>query len=341
MTEADLERARAGDERAFGVLTEPHRRELRVHCYRMLGSFQDAEDAVQETLVAAWRRLDTFEQRASLRSWLYSIATHRCLNALRNSSRRPRRAGPELPFEPPPPTRMSEVTWLEPYPDRLLDELADQQPSPEARYETREAVGLAFVTALQRLPTRQRSVLVLRDVLGFRAAEVAGMLDLTDATVNSALQRARAALERRVPAGAERAPLPDSPAERQLADAFADAFERGDVNGVVSLLTDDAWVSMPPEPHEYQGHAVIADFLEHTGVRARAHAGRTSRLVPTRANGQPAWANYLATPNAPVLRFSGVLVLTLRGGRIDALTRFGLPELFEPFGLPAQLALIA
>jgi RNA polymerase sigma-70 factor (TIGR02960 family) len=166
VTNSELERARAGDEHAFGMLTEPHRRELHVHCYRMLGSFHDAEDAVQETLVAAWRRLGTFEQRASLRAWLYAIATHRCLNALRDASRRPRPAS-ELPFEPPPPTRLGEVTWLEPYPDRLLDELADPHASPEARYETREAVGLAFLTAVQRLPARQRAVLVLRDVLAF------------------------------------------------------------------------------------------------------------------------------------------------------------------------------
>ena len=237
VTEPMLARARAGDEDAFRALTDPHRRELQLHCYRILGSVHDAEDALQETLVSAWRGLDRFEERASLRAWLYRIATNRCLNVLRDSARRPhgRPATGGLPFDPPPPTRMGEVLWLEPYPDVLLDALPDAAPGPEARYETREAVGLAFVTALQRLPPRQRAVLVLRDVLGFRAAEVADMLDTSEATVNSALQRARAALEARLPPARERAPAPDSPAERALAGSFADAFEAGDVDRVVAL----------------------------------------------------------------------------------------------------------
>ncbi len=189
MTQSTLSRAREGDEHAFRDLTAPYRRELQVHCYRLLGSLQDAEDALQETLVSAWRGLDGFEGRASLRSWLYRIATNRCLNMLRDDTRRPQPGG--LPFEPPPPTRLSELSWLQPYPDQLLEGLPDTAPGPEARYEITESVGLAFITALQRLSPRQRTVLVLRDVLGFRAAEVAETLDASEATVNSALQRAR------------------------------------------------------------------------------------------------------------------------------------------------------
>src|SRR4051812_33940718 len=273
MTEPTLARARAGDQAAFAALTDPYRRELQLHCYRMLGSLQDAEDALQETLVSAWRGLDRFEARASLRAWLYRIATNRCLNLLRDSARRPQGPTP-LPFEPPPPTRMGELPWLQPYPDVLLDE----SPGPEARYETREAVGLAYITALQRLPERQRAVLVLRDALGFSAAEVAGMLDTSEPSVNSALQRARAALEARM-APRERAPAPGSARERELVSGFADAFEAGDIERVVALLTDDAWVTMPPEPHEYQGREAIADFLHHASARV-AGRGRRTILVP-------------------------------------------------------------
>jgi RNA polymerase sigma-70 factor (ECF subfamily) len=208
-----LARARAGDGEAFWQLVEPHRHELQVHCYRVLGSQADAEDLLQETLLAAWQGLPGFAERASLRSWLYRIATNRCLNALRDSRRRPR-AAPALPFEMPEPTRRGETLWLEPYPDTLLDGLAETAPGPEARFETKEAVTLAFVAALQRLPPRQRAVLVLRDVLGFHAAEVAGMLESSEVSVNSALQRARAALETRLPTDRKRPPLPRSPRAR-------------------------------------------------------------------------------------------------------------------------------
>src|SRR5689334_15352378 len=181
MGQSLLARAAQGEQEAFRELTDPYRRELQLHCYRILGSLQDAEDALQETLVAAWGALDRFEERASVRTWLYRIATNFCLNHRRDAARRPRAA---LPFTPPPPTRLGEVTWLEPYPDALLDGLPDRAPGPDARYETREAVGLAFVTALQRLPARQRVALVLRDVLGFRAAEAAEVLETSEATVN-------------------------------------------------------------------------------------------------------------------------------------------------------------
>jgi RNA polymerase sigma-70 factor (TIGR02960 family) len=330
VNEPTLARARAGHQDAFGELTRPYRRELQLHCYRMLGSLQDAEDAVQETLVSAWRGLDRFEERSSLRAWLYRIATNRCLNFLRDSARRPAPAA--LPFEPPAPTRMGDVLWLEPYPDALLEELPDAAPGPDARYEAREAVGLAFITALQRLPERQRAVLVLRDSLGFSAAEVASILDSTEASVNSALQRARAALDARLPPARERAPAPGSARERKLVSGFADAFENGDVERIVALLTDDAWVTMPPEPYEYQGPAKIAEFL-YDAARA-GRRGRGARLVPTRANGQPALAHYIREPGAPTARAAGVFVLTLEGDRISVLARFGGAHLVRRFGLP-------
>src|SRR5262245_55015217 len=262
VTESTLSLARTGDDEAFRALTDPYRRELHVHCYRILGSVQDAEDMVQETLLAAWRGLEQYEERDSLRAWLYRIATNRCLNALRDSRRRPRKA-PGLPFEVPEPTRRGEPLWLEPYPDALLEGLAETAPGPEARYETKEAVTLAFVAALQHLPPRQRAVLILRDVLGFQAAEVAEMLESTAVSVNSALQRARAALETRLPADRERPPLPRSPRERELAGRFADAVESGDVDGMVAVLTDDALLTMPPLPLIYQGREAIAAFLGH------------------------------------------------------------------------------
>src|SRR4051812_7605673 len=331
MTEQALERARGGDEAAFRALTDPYRRELHVHCYRILGSVQDAEDAMQETLLAAWRGLEGFEERASLRAWLYRIATNRCLNALRASARRPQRGWERLPFEPPEPTRLGEPLWLEPYPDTLLEDLPDATAGPEARYETKEAVGLAFVSGLQRLAPRQRAVLVLRDVLGFQAGEVAAMLDTSEVSVNSALQRARAALEERLPADRARAPLPRSAAERDLVARFAAAFESDDVDGVIAMLTDDAWVTMPPEPYEYHGPEAIARFLSD---RVVSRAGRGVRLVPTRANGQPAFGHYMEDPHAPIGRSAGVLVLTLEGDRIAAITRFGGSGVMAQFGLP-------
>ncbi len=333
MTESTLTQARAGDEHAFRALTEPYRRELQVHCYRMLGSLQDAEDALQETLLAAWRGLDGFEERASLRAWLYRIATNRCLNVLRDSSRRPQEARP-LPFEPPPPTRMGETLWLEPYPDILLEGVPDSAPGPEARLETRESIGLAFVTALQRLAPRQRAVLVLRDVLGYRASEVASMLDTTEVSVNSALQRARTTVEALAPARRDRAPLPQPGPERELVARFADAFEEGDLDRVLALLTDDAWVTMPPEPLEYQGHQAIAAFLSHA---FEARWQTRHRLVPTRANGQPAFGHYIPDPQSGVVRGVGMLVLTVEGGQIAQITRFGGAALLGHFGLPRTL----
>jgi RNA polymerase sigma-70 factor (TIGR02960 family) len=332
LSEATLSRARAGDENAFRELVDPYRAELQLHCYRILGSLQDAEDQLQESLLAAWRGLDGFEGRASLRAWLYRIATNRCLNALRDRRRRPQEGS--VMVEPPEPTRRVEPSWLEPYPDHMLEGLADTAPGPEARYETRESVGLAFVAGLQQLPPRQRVALVLRDVLGFHAAEVAEMLDSSEASVKGALQRARATLDERMPARRrERAPLPRSTRERELVGRFAAAVERGDTDGIVSLLTDDAWVTMPPEPYEYQGREAIARFLEDR----QARRGANLRLVATRANGQPAFGCYLPDAQAAIARAYGLFVLTLEGDHVSAITWFAERSLFAHFGLPRTI----
>ena len=335
MTTTALARARAGDGEAFRELTDPHRRELQLHCYRILGSVQDAEDTLQETLLAAWRGLDRFEERASVRSWLYKIATNQCLNALRAAGRRPAGAAAYPWSVPPPePTRRTEPLWLQPYPDALLDDLPDAAPGPEARYETREAVALAFVTGLQRLPPRQRAVLVLRDVLGYPAAQAAGMLGVSEVSVNSALQRARATLAAQLPAaGRDRAPAPRSARERELTSRFADAFEAADTDRLVALLTEDAWLTMPPEPLEYQGRAAIAEFFQ---TRPQ-WTSQVARLVPARANHQPAFGYYRAGPHAPVAHAHSLIVLTLAGDNICAITRFGDNGLFAHFGLQRTL----
>jgi RNA polymerase sigma-70 factor, ECF subfamily len=331
VTASTLARARAGDEQAFRELTDPYRAELQMHCYQILGSVADAEDMLQETLLAAWRGLKNYEGRSSLRTWLHRIATNGCLNALRDRSRRPR----EVPLmaEPPQPTRLTDPVWVEPYPDALLDGLPDAAPGPEARYDTKESIELAFITALQHLPPRQRAVLVLRDVLGYPAAEVAGLLDSTEASVKGALQRARAALQAQLPAGRDSAPLPDSPRERHLAGRFAAAVEAGDVDAVLTLLTSDAWLTMPPEPYEYQGQAAIAAFLHHRA----ALRGAPLRLVPTRANTQPAFGCYLPCAQTPISRPYGMIVLTLRGDQISAITWFADSSVFPHFGLPRAL----
>jgi len=333
VTEATLERARGGDDRAFGELTDPYRGELQLHCYRILGSVQDAEDILQETLLAAWRGLGQYEGRASLRTWLYRIATNRCLNALRASGRRPR-SGPDEPaFLTAAPTRRGEPLWLEPYPDVLLEGLPDTSAGPEARYEAKEAIALAFVTAVQHLPPRQRAVLVLRDVLGFRSSEVADMLDSSEASVNSALQRARATMAGRRPGpDRERAPLPGSARERDVASRFATAFARNDVDAVIALLTRDAWFTMPPVTLEYQGHEAIARFLRDIWREPRRY-----RLIPVRANGQPGYGCYVQETQAPVFRAHGIIVLTLEGDRIAAITRFVDNSNLARFGLPRML----
>ena len=332
MVTADrLSRARAGDGEAFRELAESHRRELQVHCYRMLGSFQDAEDALQNTLLAAWQSLEGFEGRASLRTWLYRIATNRCLDARRAASRRPAKEWDVPNVEPPEPTRLCGVVWLEPYPD------APEGPTgvplgPEARYEQTESISLAFVTALQVLPPRKLAVLILRDVLGFHASEVAGMLDSTVESVNSALKRARASLQRQEPPAAGREPPPasGSPAEDAIVAKFVRAWESADLDALVALLTDDVFMSMPPMPFEYEGRDVVVRFCA-----SLFGAGRRFDLVPTRANGQPAFGAYLLAPNG-IRHGVGLYVLTLAGDRICAMTRFEASVL-PWFGLPRSL----
>ena len=329
-----IDRAQAGDEQAFGELVGPYRRELQVHCYRILGSALDAEDALQETLLAAWQGLAGFEGRSSVRVWLFQIATRRCLNALRSASRRPQVDWPPPGAELPEPTRLGEVAWLEPYPDVLLEGLADAAPGPEARYEAREAISVAFVTALQLLPPRQRAVLILRDVLGFRASEAAGILDCTEESVTSALKRARAALQYQRARSARREPPPPGSArERELVQRFTQAYEAGAVHEVVALLTEDAWLIMPPVPLRYQGRELAARFMAATAFRP----GRSARLVPIRANGQPAFGLYIRDPQAPVAHANGIIVLTLADSQISAITAFPDNSALRIFGLPRTL----
>lgn len=321
-----LDLARAGDGAAFEDLVAPFKRELHVHCYRMLGSYQDAEDVLQETLLAAWTGLAAYEGRASLRTWLYRIATTRCLNARRAESRRPAKEWDVSTIQPPEPTRLGEVPWLEPYPDALLDGLTIGL-GPEARYEQSESMSLAFVTALQTLPPRQVAVLILRDVLGFPAQEVAEMLETTVSGVHSALKRARATLaeRRREPAAAVR-----SPEQRELVERFVRAYATADVDGLVALLTDDVFISMPPLPFEYEGIDAVAGFL--TAVFS---SGRELELVPTSANGQPAFAAYLRGRDG-VSHGTGLIVITLRDAKICAMTRFE-NSVLPHFGMPRSL----
>jgi RNA polymerase sigma-70 factor (TIGR02960 family) len=333
VVEADLtSQAKAGEADAFRELTEPYRHELQVHCYRMLGSLQDAEDALQDTMLAAWQGLDGFEARASLRTWLYRIATNQCLNARRAASRRPAKEWDVPQVDPPEPTRLGEVVWLEPYPDALLKGGIEVPLGPEARYEQTEAISLAFVTALQVLPPREVAVLVLRDVLGFHANEVADMLDSTVDSVNSALKRARASLQRRMPPTSHREPPPasDSTAEDVIVARFVRAWEAADLDALVALLTDDVFVSMPPMPFEYEGRDLAARFCA-----SLFGAGRRFDLVRTRANGQPAFAAYLRAPTG-IRHGIGLYVLTLTGDRICAMTRFD-NSVLPSFGLPRTL----
>jgi RNA polymerase sigma-70 factor (ECF subfamily) len=326
-----ITRARTGDQDAFRELIEPYRRELHVHCYRMLGSFQDAEDALQDVLLTAWRGLSNFEGRATLRTWLYRIATNRCLDVLRTTRRRPSRDWSVPDVEPPEPSRLGEVVWLEPYPDALLaDESLMLAPlGPEARYEQTEAISLAFVTALQVMPARQRAVLILRDVLGYHASEVAEMLDASLESVTSALKRARAGMQRRF-ALSDSAP-PNSPVEQSLVERFVSAYESADIDTLVALLTEDVRVSMPPVPLEYHGREPVERFFA-----ALLGGGRRYRLVPTRANGQWAFGAYLRSSSGASCHAAGLVVLTARGDQISAITRFDNNTL-PWFGLPPSL----
>jgi len=326
--------AQQGDGHAFGELVNPYRRELQVYCYRFLGSVQDAEDALQDTLLTAWQGLAGFEGRASVRTWLYRVATSRCLDALRSTRRRPQMSAPPPGLEAPEPTRLGDMLWLEPYPDVMLEGVADSSPGPEARYEALESISLAFITALQLLPARQRAAVILRDVLGFHASEAARILDTTEESVTSALKRARASLEREQRSSPRKdpAPLANSPAEKHLVERLTRAFETADVDGIVALLTEDVWLTMPPMPLEYQGRELAAQFLAATAFRP----GWTARLLPTRANGQPAFGFYARDPATGDFYTVGLMVLTLAGTQISAMTRFDggvLPR----FDLPATL----
>ena len=329
-----LAAARRGDEDAFGALVGPFRRELHAHCYRMLGSVHDAEDALQEALLRAWRGMPRFEGRSSLRSWLYTIATNTCLNAI---ARRPKRV---LPIDYGPANDvgdgacrpLAEALWLEPYPDAELD-LPDGRAAPEARYEQRESVELAFIAALQHLPARQRAVLILRDVLGFSAREVAASLDTTTASVNSAMQRARKAVDERLPEHSQQATLRSLGDERirGVVNDYIEALDRGDVDRVVALLTEDATWSMPPLPAWYRGHEAITGFL------VAGPMTESWRHLPTRANGQPAIACYAWDAEREVYAARVLDVLTLDGGRIASITSFVDDEVVPRFGLPASL----
>ncbi|MGO4444704.1 sigma-70 family RNA polymerase sigma factor [Mycobacterium sp. 2YAF39] len=329
MTAELIERACAGDSEAFRSLTEPFRRELQVHCYRMLGSLQDSEDMVQNTLLAAWQGLAGFEGRASIRTWLYRIATNQCLSALRAAKRRPTKEVDMTRIDLPEPTHRGEIVWLEPFPDAMLETTESWALGPEARYEQQESISLAFVTALQILPARQRAVLILREVLGYSAAEVAEMMDATVVSINSALKRARVTLDRRrldedVPVA------PKSAAEQALVNRFVGAYQSGDVDALIDLLTSDVRVSMPPIPLEYHGRDAVRRFY------ASVFQHRRYKLVPTRANGQPAFGAYLPTNGGASRRAAGLLVLSVAGDRICGLTRFD-NDVLPWFGLPRTL----
>jgi RNA polymerase sigma-70 factor, ECF subfamily len=328
-----LDAARHGDEDAFRRLVEPHQAELQAHCYRMLGSLHDAEDALQDALLRAWRGLPGMEGRGPLRAWLYRIATNACLDAI---GRRPKRVLP-VDYGPPAgpgggPGRPLEV-WVEPYPDETL-EFPDGYAAPDARYEQREAVELAFIAALQHLPGRQRAALILRDVLGFSAKETAEALDSTPASVNSALQCAHKAIEDRLPEQSQQATIRSLGDEclRAIVQRFTDAFENGEVEAILELLADDTVFTMPPYADWCQGREAIADsWLMPSGPDPRF------LVRPTSANGQPAFGVYRLDPESQTHRAIALDVLTLDGARIAAITAFRTPALLPRFGLPQEL----
>ena len=331
-----LQDARNGDEDAFRRLVEPEQPALLAHAYRMLGSVPDAEDAVQDALLRAWRGLDRFEGRSSLRSWLYAIATNASLRAV---ERRPKRVLPVdyAPAADPhdgPGEPLIESVWVEPYPDQQLG-LEDGLAGPEARYEQRESVELAFIAALQHLPARQRAVLILREVLGFSARETAEALDTTPASIDSALQRARKTVDVRLPEQSQQAALSsmDDEGLRRIVDGFVDAWERADVDKVVAMLSDDAAMTMPPLPTWYHGREAVAAFLQGWPLRS----DRRWRVIPVRANGQLAFGHYIWDEKREAFAPDGITVLTLDGERIAEITAFRDAELMPRFGLPDEI----
>jgi len=330
-----LAAARSGDEDAYAGLVAPYRSALHAHCYRMLGSLPDAEDALQESLLGAWRGLPRFEGRSSLRAWLYTIATNACLKAI---ERRPRRllpldyGGPGDPDDGPG-RPLVESVWIDPYPDREVG-LEDGPAAPDARYEQRESVELAFIAALQQLPVRQRAVLILRDVLGFSGAETAAALGTTPASVYSALQRAHRTLDQRRLDRSQQATLRalGDRALAEIVDAYVDAWERRDIDAVVAMLTEDAVLAMPPFPAWFRGRADVAAFL---AARPLAPGVRW-RLVPIRANGQVAFAHYRWDREQGDFRAHSINVVTLAGDRIAEIVAFLDASTFPAFGLPAS-----
>jgi RNA polymerase sigma-70 factor (ECF subfamily) len=333
-----LSLARNGDREAFQQLGEPCRRELQLHCYRMLGSLHDAEDVVQETFLRAWRSLAGFEARGSFRAWLYRIATNACLN-LAASRRRARRVLPQA--EGPPWDQMparepaTEIAWLEPYPDSAIEGVADRRPLPDARYEMRETVQLAFVAAIQYLPPRQRAALLLHEVLGWPVKEIASLLHTTVAGVNSTLQRARATVQKQLHDGRSHAAFQPSNTERELLERYVDAWESADADRFAALLSEDAVLSMPPWREWYRGREPIRTFFIWTGRRG---GQGPFRLLPTSANGQPAFAFYRQAAKGAEWQPHSIQVITLEGDSIAAMISFVDPSLFPRFDLPSRLA---
>ena len=330
-----LAAARAGDEDAFRRLVEPLHAELHAHCYRMLASVQDAEDALQDALLRAWRALPGFEGRSALASWLYKITTNACLDAIGRRSKRvlPIDYGAAPGAGAASPGPLPDSTWVEPYPDEQLG-LEDGRARPEASYEQREAVELAFIAALQHLPARQRAALILRDVLGFSAREVADALATSVASINSALQRARASIDERLPPRSQQATLRSLGDERlrEIVERFVAAFESGDVEAILAVLAEDAGFSMPPYPGHYRGRGQIGDsWLMPGGPPPRL------RYLPARANGQLALGTYVNDPQRDGYVALALDVLTLDGGQIAEVIAFRRPELFQQFGLPQEL----
>lgn len=335
---ASLAAAKSGDERAFEELTRPLQRELHIHCYRMLGTLDDADEALQETMLRAWRQLDQFEPRAPFRSWLYRIATNVCLTMLTRRARRSVVMSLDLDDDRVQVSRQEgEPVHLQPYPDRLLDQLTATTSGPEATVELREGVELAFVAAVQLLPPRQRATLLLRDVLGYTATEVAPMLQTSVAGVNSALQRARAALAQARSAGHVSRPhvQPAAAIEHEIVGRLVAAWHAADVASIVAILTEDALLTMPPLPDRYVGRDAIGSFLATGPADGRLDR---FRLIPTRANRQPAVAAYWRETDDGPYHAHGVIVLAIKGHAIASLARFADPDLFNRFGLPTTLA---
>ncbi len=333
MNTVELSAARAGDAQAFSNLTEPFRHELQVHCYRMLGSLHDAEDMVQETMMRAWRRLETFEERAPLRAWLYRIATNACLDTIASRKRRllpPARhapADPGQPFQPP----TADPEWLEPLPEGML---ADTSANPEARYSEQESITLAFLTALQLLPPRQRAVLLMRDVLGWRTSEVAELLDLSASSVNSALYRARRKLDKDYQIETRLNEEPDD-ATQHLLTRYMNAWETADIGGLMALFREEASFVMPPSPSWYQGRSAIAQLFEHELFVGEAR-GRW-RLQSVRGNGLPGFATYRIDPDNESYVPATLQLLSIAEGAISNVTAFFDPRVFEYFDLPGTI----